>query len=723
METTRLYPRKGKGRFGKPAQASKDKGDKMEEDSPTKEEGVPNPVTPTHGTQENKEDKGPSKTSPKSPPIPRDEGKETPISGQQTSFHSPNPDDPSKYKGPPGHTPDLRSRFSNLSGNTEPFSNRNKENETNKNYYKDSNSVRSSSMSTTSAMNEIPPLPDDFLEVPSFLVANFASVLPTLHQLQSLIFDTLRSHTYDALDENMRLGRSLKHYIGSTHYNYHLDSIIQLRVVWEFLYARSEERLNITPGSPVSFSHFLRYKATSFGTIAAHYKKETPPYKPHRERKKSVPPNHMPESKEKVHTDTMYPDEPPPYVPTSPTMVWSDHHTPAPGYASHEADVCDDDSSMEDSTYSSFHEPSIRGFGGGRGRGGRGGRSVHSHHSQQSFHSSYAPTKSFDYFPPNNPARSYVKHNTHRVAKARSTMNQKITWDGHRQTFDAYKNQVEGHLLQVGAGYLTNQSFLDAYAKEGPGFFHDPRFYEDFGISIPQARWDKEYLYGILKSSLKCHSNPHLTQHNSSKDGIRVWIAYVLEYSNNGSNAVRIRQLESQLLVPYNSRQHKDVPSYVDDFQTVISELEGLYLEEQHAGRPSGSLSDTQKKNWLLNGIAKDPHTHPLIQQLRRETHLSYEQTAHDLRTQTIQAEFDLNPAGNSRRAMLGYSDMGSDTESMSTSDAIRLFHALSADMGYAHAYASFQSPTYRESLKIPTSIWRELSDKLKEEVNAIRKR
>ena len=229
-------------------------------------------------------------------------------------------------------------------------------------------------------------------------------------------------------------------------------------------------------------------------------------------------------------------------------------------------------------------------------------------------------------------------------------------------------------------------------------------------------------MYGILKSSLTCHSNPHLTKHHRSKDGIAVWIAYVLEYSNNGSNAVRIRILESKLLRPYNHRQHGDIPTYVDDFQTVVSELEGLYLEELHAGRPSGSLSDTQKKNWLLNGIAGDPHTHALVQQLRREPHLGYEQTAYDLRTQTIQAEFDLNPSGKSRRAMLGQANTDVGESHMTTEHAIRLFHTLAVDLGPTQAYASFQSPAFRESLKIPQSIWFELSDKLKEEVNAIRK-
>src|SRR5210317_2677382 len=129
-------------------------------------------------------------------------------------------------------------------------------------------------------------------------------------------------------------------------------------------------------------------------------------------------------------------------------------------------------------------------------------------------------------------------------------------------------------------------------------------------------------------------------------------MAYVKEYSNSGSNAVRIQQLESMLHKQYNPR-HSSIPDFVDTFQTIMSELEGLYVEEEAAGHSVGSLNDPQKKRWLLNAVATDASLQPLVQSLRRGFK-NYEEVAHELRSTSIQAEYDLNPTGKTRHAMFG---------------------------------------------------------------------
>ena len=88
------------------------------------------------------------------------------------------------------------------------------------------------------------------------------------------------------------------------------------------------------------------------------------------------------------------------------------------------------------------------------------------------------------------------------VPKSGGTISNKITWNGSRQTFDDYHNKIEGHLLQVGIGYLTTQTFLEKYSALGSNYFSDPEFYEDYTTSVPQACCDSQYLYGILKSLL-----------------------------------------------------------------------------------------------------------------------------------------------------------------------------------------------------------------------------
>ena len=126
------------------------------------------------------------------------------------------------------------------------------------------------------------------------------------------------------------------------------------------------------------------------------------------------------------------------------------------------------------------------------------------------------------------------------AAKPRHTLNEKVKWDGGRSTFDTYKNSIEGHLLQVGAGYLTRNDFQLAYEELGENYFSTEAFYTKFRVSTPQAHLDRQYLYGILKSSLKVKSNVYLHRFDSTKDGIKVWIAWVDTYTNKGSNKLRI---------------------------------------------------------------------------------------------------------------------------------------------------------------------------------------
>src|SRR5210317_1266612 len=199
-------------------------------------------------------------------------------------------------------------------------------------------------------------------------------------------------------------------------------------------------------------------------------------------------------------------------------------------------------------------------------------------------------------------------------------------------------------------------------------------------------------------------------------------MAYVKEYSNSGSNAVRIQQLESMLHKQYNPR-HSSIPDFVDTFQTIMSELEGLYVEEEAAGHSVGLLNDPQKKRWLLNAVATDASLQPLVQSLCRGFK-SYEEVAHELRSTSIQAEYDLNPTGKTRRAMLDTATHMEPAEvdmDESVEHALRVFHMMGKTSGYNKAYQMMTNPCTMELLKIPKSIWLELTNKLKEEMNAIR--
>ena len=68
-------------------------------------------------------------------------------------------------------------------------------------------------------------------------------------------------------------------------------------------------------------------------------------------------------------------------------------------------------------------------------------------------------------------------------------------------TFRPFRRELEGHLLQVGAGYLINSAFLDMYKELGTEVFKSDDFWKMFRIPLAQAIYDRQYLFGILLSA------------------------------------------------------------------------------------------------------------------------------------------------------------------------------------------------------------------------------
>src|SRR5687767_1261039 len=69
----------------------------------------------------------------------------------------------------------------------------------------------------------------------------------------------------------------------------------------------------------------------------------------------------------------------------------------------------------------------------------------------------------------------------------------KISWDGMSSTFAKFKKLLEGHLIQVGAGYLIESRFYKVYLHFGEEYFKSDQFWYTHRISEYQAAYDKEY--------------------------------------------------------------------------------------------------------------------------------------------------------------------------------------------------------------------------------------
>jgi len=126
----------------------------------------------------------------------------------------------------------------------------------------------------------------------------------------------------------------------------------------------------------------------------------------------------------------------------------------------------------------------------------------------------------------------------------------KIKWDGLPSSFRKFKKEVEGYLIQVGAGYIVKEQFLDAYSKLGIGYLKTDVFWKSHEISHPQAYADCKFLYGLLMTATSHMQNKIIIKYHDSQDGIMAWIEFKREYGYEGSKDLRIEYLEALVRNP-----------------------------------------------------------------------------------------------------------------------------------------------------------------------------
>ena len=66
----------------------------------------------------------------------------------------------------------------------------------------------------------------------------------------------------------------------------------------------------------------------------------------------------------------------------------------------------------------------------------------------------------------------------------------KIKWDGLPSSFKKFRKEVEGYLLQTGAGYITEDPFMNVYLRMGMEYFKTKNFWQLYQVSTPQAYSD-----------------------------------------------------------------------------------------------------------------------------------------------------------------------------------------------------------------------------------------
>lgn len=283
---------------------------------------------------------------------------------------------------------------------------------------------------------------------------------------------------------------------------------------------------------------------------------------------------------------------------------------------------------------------------------------------------------------------SYFRSHRMKPAKQRPKC-EKVKWDGLPSSFKRFRKEIEGHLLQVGAGYFTDNTFMQMYLKLGTEYFKSGVFWKLCQVSTPQAYQDCQYLYGILMSATSHLQNKIIIKYQESQDGIMAWHEFKKEYGYEGSKDLRIEFLESMAQKTYSNNTPGGLGAYIDQFQAHAGELETIIPTE---------YTDAKKKRLLLLNIREADGVAHLIQKCREDTSMSYDACATYLKECSVLVE-RTNRAKLPKTLMHVAEEFELDHEpeppTKSMDEVCKLFHTMSKASGLRNTYNTFRSKEF----------------------------
>ena len=486
---------------------------------------------------------------------------------------------------------------------------------------------------------------------------------------------------------------------GLSTYSLHRKGFLELKCMYHFLMDQAENSTN----GWISFDQYLTFREQAMAELYELYPTslEIRTRDSGRQRKK-----------------------PPPYSPISP-IVLEDMKIPRKKYDSTNPKVV----STNGSVYSlgptpDFLQAPVNFWGNGNEHRERSIRSKSNHfysyhHDNSSRESEHEKSddesmqeKEPDFNPYDPSIDPFFSRRVKKIvtAKPRAAISEKIKWDGRYTSFKAYKNGVEGHLLQTGATYLLDESFQEAYEEyrhEGVDYLKTQSFYEKYNVKYLQADTDRTWLYGILVSTNRVNGERKIIQQYSrSKDGIKAWMDFISHYNNHGSNDIRAEVLEELIRIPYTSTYNGTLLEYLDKLAANLNELESLV---------PGQYND-DRKNWILRSNLQEapgPKLPSLLQNCK-DSKLPFSEAMQYLRQNGL-TKADLLGESTSKRI---HHSGTSDSNEKSYEDCKQLYTLMAAEMGPTMAFNTLQkSVGLRQQLQIPNPIWKKMSVEIRKQI------
>lgn len=265
--------------------------------------------------------------------------------------------------------------------------------------------------------------------------------------------------------------------------------------------------------------------------------------------------------------------------------------------------------------------------------------------------------------------------------------------------------------MQVGAGCLTNSTFLDMYEKLGKDCLKTDVFWKMFKVSYPQAVSDRSYLNEMLVTATMNMQHKTILKYELSQDGILAWRDLKNDFEYDSSKELRFEQLELMVSKPYNSSDPGGMAAYIDKFQSYMAELETINPLE---------YSDYRKKRTLVTNIRHANGVAHLIQQCRGDKDMIYDQCAAYLRENALYIDRVNQSKAPSRLMIVQDKEPESKAEGRSLEEVLTLFHTMAENSSISQVYKMFNTKSVKESLSIPEAIWSEFKPMIKEKITEI---
>jgi hypothetical protein len=148
----------------------------------------------------------------------------------------------------------------------------------------------------------------------------------------------------------------------------------------------------------------------------------------------------------------------------------------------------------------------------------------------------------------------------------RQVLPSKVIWDGTIDRFEVFRNNVEGHYGQIGAGYLFDSSFQEAYLKRVFDCYFD---FLDEVPSASQIKKDARALYGALLGV----GRRILMENRDKQDVIRSWCQLKLQYEIDGNRNIRIKRLETVINKVFHRNYRGGLVKWIQDYEDDFTEL------------------------------------------------------------------------------------------------------------------------------------------------------